>query len=640
MGHVPTIPHFDVALGPEPGHLDGLPPPNYSDVGFRAFAVRIGGKIMIEERVNRLRKLLADYGLQAYIVPSTDDHQNEYVPECWRRREWISGFTGSAGTAVITAEQAGLWTDGRYHLQALEELDQKVYVLFPLGLPETPEIKDWLAETLDAGQSVGIDPKLISVHDARELRETLKTRGITLRFPDQNLIDLLWDDRPPLPSAPLRAYPERFAGETAVAKLSRVGEEMSKVQAAAHILSSLDAIAWLLNLRGADIRYNPVFTAYLLITPDELLLFVDPTKITPESAALLDGLASVRPYGAFRDAVAGCAARHKKILVDPQRTSQWVYQEIVKAGGEPVTKPSPLIRLKAVKNPVERNGMRRCHLRDGLAVVRFLRWLEDRVPLGGVTELTAVRKLLEFREEMELFQGLSFATIVGYGPHGAVIHYAPSAESDVELAPRGLLLFDSGGHYMDGTTDVTRTVTLGYPTEEERACFTRVLKGHIRLARTRFPKGTTGKQLDALARLHLWDVGLDYRHGTGHGVGVFLNVHEGPQSLSPKDPGVPLEPGMILTNEPGYYKPDAFGIRLESVMLLEEDTKVHTDYGPFYRFEILTQVPIDQRLVIRAMLSTEERSWVDAYHARVLQQLSPLLSEAERRWLQEATRPL
>lgn len=594
---------------------------------------------MISQRVDDLRRTMGEVGIDAYIVPSSDAHQNEYVPKCWRRREWISGFTGSAGTVVVTVDFAGLWTDGRYHLQAKEQLDESVYTLFPVGIPNVKEVKDWLGETLLKGQAVGVDPKLISRQAARTLMETLESKGSSLVFLEENLVDHLWEDHPPMPDDPVHILPERFSGESVASKLARLREEISRFEVDAHVVSALDAIAWLFNLRGTDVPFNPVFIAYALIDSNEATLFIDPRKVPGEVTSALEGQASFLPYNAFGEALDACAARERKVWIDPKRTSQWIYEKIL-YGGVPFQKQSPLVRFKALKNPVEKEGMRTCHVRDGTALVRFLRWLDEAVPEGGVTEVSAANKLEKLRRELEHFQGPSFETIVGYEGHGAIIHYAPSEDTDQELRPQGLLLVDSGGHYLDGTTDVTRTSALGPPSPELMERFTRVLKGHIQLARARFPKGTSGKQLEVLARNPLWELGLDYRHGTGHGVGAYLNVHEGPQSFSPKDPGVALEPGMVLSNEPGYYEGGAYGIRIESVMIVEEDESVDSEYGPFYRFEVLTMAPIDRRLIDPSLLTPEERDWLNMYHARVYERLSPLLDEPDRGWLEEATKPL
>ncbi len=594
---------------------------------------------MMSTRVGRLRGSMTRLGIHAYIVPNTDPHQNEHVPECWQRRRWISGFTGSTGTVVVTPNHAGLWTDGRYHVQASQELDPKLYTLFPLGLPEVKEMNDWLAEELQKGQVVGVDPKLLSLEDALKLTEELKQKGKALRFVEENLVDHLWEDRPPFPGDPVNILPEAFTGESVASKLGRLREEMARFGVDAHLVSALDSIAWLFNLRGKDIPFNPVFIAYALITGKDAVVFIDKKKVTKEVKASLKGQVDFRGYAELKDALTGYLKRESKVWIDPKGTSQWIYDQLLNISS-PFERQSPLVAYKAVKNPVERIGMRNCHIRDGVAMVHFLRWIEEQLPARTITELTAAKRLDAFRRESKHFQGPSFETIVAYKGHGAIIHYSPSEKTDCKLNTEGMLVIDSGGHYLDGTTDVTRTLALGTPSLEERQMFTRVLKGHIQIARARFPKGTTGKQLDILARTPLWEIGLDYRHGTGHGIGSFLNVHEGPQSLSPKDPGVVIVPGMTFTNEPGYYQEGAYGIRTENVIMVEDDEEVKSEYGPFYRFDTITMVPIDQKLIDPDLLTYEERSWLNNYHAKVYTRLSPHLDSSELNWLKAATRAI
>ncbi len=594
---------------------------------------------MIGQRVEGLRRLMAERGLDAYMVPSGDEHQDEHVPECWQRRRWISGFTGSAGTAVITAGIAGLWTDGRYHLQAGEELDPEVYTLFPVGLPGVRDVGDWLSQTMRAGQTVGVDPKLISVEEVRALRDKLGAKGIHLCLLKENLVDFLWEERPPIPGGRVWSLPETISGESVASKVSRVRTEMARHGAQAHVVTTLDAVAWLFNLRGSDIPYNPVFIAYALLTEESATLCVEPSKISSRVLEEIHDTVTLAPYSGLADLLVECRDRGLRVWVDPRTTSQWIY-DLLQGGTRPVEGPSPVIALKAVKNAVEQRGMRASHVRDAVALVRFLRWIQEEAGKKGVTELTAARRLHELRAEQDRFQGLSFETIVGYKGHGAIVHYRPSEKTDCEIRREGLLLVDSGAHYLDGTTDVTRTIALGRPSQEEKDRFTRVLKGHIRLAKTKFPKGTSGRQLEALARTSLWEIGLDYLHGTGHGVGCFLNVHEGPQGLSPKDPGVALEPGMVVTNEPGYYQQGEYGIRIENVMMVSKEGPLETGYGPFYSFEVLTMAPIDLNLVETSSLAQDERDWLNSYHREVFSRVSPHLEDRDRGWLEEATRPI
>jgi Xaa-Pro aminopeptidase len=594
---------------------------------------------LIATRVEGLRKAMARLGIYAYIVPTTDPHQNEHVPACWQRRRWISGFTGSAGTVVVTKDKAGLWTDGRYHVQASEELDPGLYTLFPLGRPDVKEMTDWLAEELPEGQAVGIDPKLLSIVEAMKITEELELKGKTLRFLEENLVDTLWEDPPPLPDNSVTLLAEDFTGESVASKLGRLREEMVKFHVDAHLVSTLDSIAWLFNLRGSDIPYNPVFIAYALITAKDAVIFMDKNKLTSEVRAALKGKVVFRGYHEISNSLTKYIRKGFKVWLDPKGTSQWIHN-LIQNTFLTFERQSSVVIFKAKKNPAERAGMSNCHVRDGLAMVRFIRWVEEQLQTNTITELSAAKRLDAFRKELTNFQGLSFETIVAYRDHGAIIHYTPSSKTDCELKPHGLLVVDSGGHYLDGTTDITRTLSLGNPTEEERHLYTLVLKGHIQIARVRFPRGTTGRQLDSLARRPLWDIGLDYRHGTGHGIGFYLNVHEGPQSLSPKDPGVVLEPGMVISNEPGYYHEGKYGIRIENVVIVVEDEEIDSEYGPFYRFESLTMVPLDRKLIDSALLISEERNWLNDYHSEVFNRLSSYLDDSDQHWLKAATRAI
>lgn len=590
-------------------------------------------------RVQALRELMSLRGLDAYIVPSTDEHQNEYVPECARRIQWLTGFTGSAGTVVVTRHKAGLWTDGRYHLQAKHELDLEVFMLFPVGLPGVPEPQEWLAREMGSGGKVGVDSRVIPLEEARRLKEQLALAGIELSPLEENLVDLIWDTRPHAPAGRIWALGESFSGMSVGEKLARVREEMQKKGVEALFLSALDEVAWLFNLRGSDVPYNPVFLSYAVVCKETACLFVDLEKLEKEAMEALSPHVELRPCGGLQEALSQEASRASRFWLDPRTSSAWV-RELIGNKALHLELTSPVARLKAIKNPVEQEGMRSCHVRDGVAMVRFLRWLDEEAPKAWPRETEAAHELDGLRAQLQYHQGPSFETIVAYGPNGAIVHYRPSEGTDLRMGPHGLLLVDSGAHYLDGTTDVTRTVALGPPTMEQMDRFTRVLKGHIALASARFPHGTSGRQLDALARRALWEVGLDYRHGTGHGVGCFLNVHEGPQSISPKDPGVPLEPGMFLSNEPGYYQEGAYGIRIENMMMVVEDEELDTGYGPFLRFETVTLVPLDRRLILPELLSSQERAWVDSYHGKVLETLSPHLEEENLAWLERVTSPL
>ena len=589
-------------------------------------------------RLARLRGAMREHEIAAYLVPSSDPHQSEYVPAHWARREWASGFTGSAGDLVVGLDGGGLWTDGRYHLQAKQQLRGSGLRLFPVGERNVPTIEGHLAKTLPHGAAVGVDPAVIGLRRARRIAEAMGPAGIALKPIDENLVDAV---RGPVPGRRARSrvvpHPVRFAGETSAVKLRRVRRAMRERGADALVVTPLDAIAWLFNVRGSDVAYNPVVIAYAVVTRDEAVLHVDRGKLEPAVQAQLERIARIEPYAAIRRTLRGLARRKAAVWIDPESTSLMCGRLL--DGAKPVLAPSPIPRMKARKNDVELAGVRAAHRRDGVAMVRFLHWLERSLPAGGLTEMSAAARLERFRSEGEHFQGLSFPTIAGYADHGAIIHYSVDEASDVPLRPEGLFLVDSGAHYLDGTTDITRTLLLGgRPTDPQRDCYTRVLKGHIALATARFPAGTTGARLDTLARAALWQSGRDYAHGTGHGVGAYLNVHEGPQSISHRSTAVPLEPGNVQSNEPGYYEPGEFGIRIENLVEVVRDEALAP--RDFLRFETLTVCPIEKRLIDPAHLSAHERGWLDAYHARVLETLGTDLEGDTRAWLERACAPL
>ena len=589
-------------------------------------------------RLARLRDAMRQHEIAAYLVPSSDPHQSEYVPEHWARRQWTSGFTGSAGDLVVAIEGGGLWTDGRYHLQARQQLRGSGIRLFPVGDEGVPTIERHLAKTLPREAAVGVDPAVIGMRRARRIARALAPAGVALKAIDENLVDVV---RGPVPGRRSRArvvpLPARFAGETSASKLRRVRRAMREREADALVVTTLDAIAWLFNVRGSDVAYNPVVIAYAVVTPDGAILHVDRGKLDAAAVAHLRRTARIEPYAGIGRTLRGLARRKAAVWVDPETTSLMCARLL--DGAKPVLAPSPIARMKARKNEVELAGIRAAHRRDGAAMVRFLHWLERSVPAGGITEMGAAAKLDGLRAESERFRGLSFPTIAGYADHGAIIHYAVDEASNVPLHPAGLFLVDSGAHYLDGTTDVTRTLLLGgRPTEPQRDCYTRVLKGHIAIATARFPAGTTGARLDTLARAALWQSGRDYAHGTGHGVGAFLNVHEGPQSISHRSTKVALEPGNVQSNEPGYYEPGEFGIRIENLVEVVKDEA--TAPRDFLRFETLTLCPVEKRLVDPDLLTAGERGWLDAYHARVLETLGPDLDRDDRVWLERACTPL
>ncbi|MEZ4650264.1 MAG: aminopeptidase P family N-terminal domain-containing protein [Candidatus Eisenbacteria bacterium] len=599
-----------------------------------------GASMKPKQRIAALREQMDRHGLDAYLVPSTDPHQSEYVPECWQRRTWISGFTGSAGEAVVTKKHAGLWTDGRYFLQAEDELKGSGMQLHRMGQPGVPTIEAMLGKTLPAGAKVGADPRTLSVDRAAALESALRDYGLSLVFIDENLVDAARGEDIQLPLGEAFALATKYSGESTASKLRRLRKEMKEQRADAHVLSALDSVAWLFNIRGRDVQFNPVVIAYAIVTEKTATLYIDDAKLTPSLRKALGTAITIRPYGEFASALRELGAAGSTVWMDRKSASRWMAD--LAGGARLIEKISPVVLMKAAKNGVEIEGMRRAHVRDGVAVVRFLRWLEEAAPDGGLTEISAADRLEAFRAEGDLFQGLSFRTISGYKGHGAIIHYTVTPRTDVDIEADGIYLLDSGGQYLDGTTDITRTVLLGRrATKEQKERFTRVLKGHIAISMARFPKGTLAPSLDILARKALWDVGLDYNHGTGHGVGCFLNVHEGPRNIGIRpDGGYPLEAGNVLSNEPGYYKPGEYGIRIENLVLVVEDAVSEDSGKMFYRFEDLTVCPIDSRLIDVKLLSPSERKWVDAYHKHVKKTLSPFLEKEDREWLTDACAPL
>lgn len=592
------------------------------------------------EKVSALRRLMKKHGVDAYLIPSSDPHQDEYVPKLWQRRRFLTGFTGSAGEAVITHKHAGLWTDSRYFIQAEQQLDGKVFSLFKSGLPKVPSINDWLARELKTGQVLGLDPAVVTHNRFEDMKKFLERKEISVKCIQENLVDLIWENRPDSPGEPIRIHDKSYAGESTQSKLERVRQKMAEEPAGGLVLTKLDSIAWLFNFRGSDISYNPVVIAYAIIEPDRAAVFCDPAKVSNSLETALDGVVSFRPYPEMEQVLRRISRQNKTIWVDGDTASQHIV-DIIGNTNKILFKPDPVVPLKAVKNKIEIQGMRNAHVRDGAAVVRFLAWLDRTLGKAEITELSAAAKLKAFRAKNALFQGLSFETISSYAEHGAIVHYGPTPESDARLKPESIYLVDSGGQYLDGTTDITRTIALGPPSAEQKDRFTRVLKGLISLSSTSFPKGTAGKQLDTIARLALWDKGLNYLHGTGHGIGLYLNVHEGPQAISYYHcKGFALEPGMIQSIEPGYYKEGAFGMRVENATLVVSDENWSSDGSEFYTFETLSMCPIDRKLIQKDMLRQREIDWLNRYHAKVYETLVPLLDEADKQWLYKATRPI
>ena len=587
-------------------------------------------------RLARLRRELADLDLAGFVLPLTDEHGNEYLPASARRLSWLTGFTGSAGTVAVLRDRAALFVDGRYTLQAETEVDGALFERHQV--PEHPPAR-WLGEHLPRGGRLGFDPLLHRKDDIERLRwACAKADGVLVAL-DANPVDRVWAARPPAPVAPVRTLDVAYAGESADDKRARMAAEVAKAGAEALVLTAPDSIAWLLNLRGGDIPYNPLALAFALLHAEgggAVELFIDPRKL-PEG---LGNEVAVRPIGAFGLALDDLGRRGLAVLADPAQVSLGVVERLRAAGARVVEDGDPTVLAKACKNPVELDGARNAQRRDGAALARFLRWLEAEAVRRPVTEIEAAERLEAERAKDPLFRGPSFPTISGAGPNGAIVHYRVTPETDRRLEPGSLYLVDSGGQYLDGTTDVTRTVAVGTPSEEMRRRFTLVLKGHIAIARAVFPAGTTGAQLDTLARLHLWRAGLDFDHGTGHGVGSYLCVHEGPARLSKAGGGVALKPGMILSNEPGYYRAGAYGIRTENLLIVVGAPKPEGGERDLLAFETITRAPIDRRLIDACLLDAEERAWLDAYHARVRIDLTPLVDADTAVWLAEATAPL
>lgn len=588
----------------------------------------------ITNRLTALRTIMIRKGISAFIVPSTDPHSGEYVPEYWETRKWISGFTGSAGTVVITLDKAGLWTDSRYFLQAEEQLEGTGIILFKERVPGTPTIANWLGQVLQPNEKVGIDGWVNTVSEAENLILELKKYHLSLITIEDPFISL-WQNRPSLPSEPIFILPETYSGRSCKEKLDLINNELQKSQANALLLSSLDEIAWTLNLRGKDVHCNPVFVSYLLITPQANTLYIYPEKINQEVMAYLEHQQiQTKPYTAIEQDLKDIQGMQ---FLLPPTTNFTLYQTIA-TQNDIIRQTSPVTFLKAIKNETEIAGFHKAMKRDGVAMVRFLKWLKETVRTNQETEMSIDQKLYELRAEQDEFQGISFDTIAGYQEHGAIVHYEATPETSSQLKAEGLLLLDSGAQYLDGTTDITRTISLGPVTEEQKKDYTLVLKGFIALSTAEFPHGTCGTQLDILARQYMWKNGINYGHGTGHGVGHFLNVHEGPHQIRMNYVPAPLLPGMTITNEPGIYKAGKYGIRTENTMLVVPSRE--TEFGVFYKFEPLTLCPIDQEAILPEMLTTEEKAWLNQYHKNVYEALNPMLSEAEKQWLRNATLPL
>ena len=591
-------------------------------------------KMTVNQRIEALREVMKREHLAAFIFPSTDPHQGEYVPDHWKGREFISGFNGSAGTAVVTLTSAALWTDSRYFIAAEEQLRGTEFQLMKLKMPGTPTIADWIGKECGAGTEVAVDGMVNSASFVKELIADLRQQGgITLRT---NLDPLaqIWKDRPAIPENPVEIYPMKYAGDSCREKIARIRKGLREKHADGMLMSALDDIAWTLNLRGTDVHCNPVFVSYLLISSRDVTLYINKVKLTPEVEAYLK--AEGVGVAAYEDVAKGLKDYFEyNILLDPDEVNYTLYKQVSR---EIVEAESPVKRMKTIKNPTEIAGFKSAMLKDGIAMVKFLRWLKPAVEAGGQTEITVSDKLESLRAEQPLYRDISFDTIAGYQAHGAIVHYEATPDTDVPLKPEGFLLLDSGTQYLDGTTDITRTIALGPLTEEQKRVYTLVLKGHIQIELCKFPSGASGTQLDILARQALWREGLNFMHGTGHGVGTYLNVHEGPHQIRMEYKPAPFVAGMTVTDEPGIYLEGKFGVRIENTLLVTPYKE--TQFGQFLQFESLTLCPIDTTPIIRELLLDEEIAWLNQYHQRVLATLSPHLDDEETEWLKDACKEI
>ena len=591
----------------------------------------------IKDRITALRDFMSQNGISAFIVPSTDPHSGEYVPAHWESRKWLSGFSGSAGTVVVTKDNAGLWTDSRYFIQAEEQLKGTGIQLFKDRLPETPSISEWLGSVLNKDEKVGIDGWVNSMQEAAGLRKELQTYGLELTLVEDPF-QYIWDDRPTLPQTPVFIHGLEYAGVSCLEKISKIKESIKSKGATGIILSSLDEIAWTLNLRGDDVHCNPLFISYLFLSENKNTLYILEEKVTEEVRSYLkEHEVEIEDYKNFSKNLKAFSGKDEEVLQISPQANEALYT-LASQHTNVTIAPSPVALMKAHKNPTEIAGFRKAMERDGVAMVKFLRWLKDAVKNGEETELSVDEKLYELRAEQANFKGISFDTIAGYKEHAAIVHYEATPETSIPLKPEGLLLLDSGAQYLDGTTDITRTIVLGPLTEEEKKDYTLVLKGHLQLQNAQFPAGTCGTQLDVLARIAMWKAGINYLHGTGHGVGQFLSVHEGPHQVRMNHMPTLLEPGMTLTDEPGIYKAGRHGIRIENTLVIA--LAQESEFGTFYKFEPLTLCPIDKEAILVEMLNDEELNWFNEYHQMVYNRLKPFLNEQEQAWLEEATSPL
>lgn len=590
----------------------------------------------VNKKILLLRQLMNKKNIDTYIVPSSDSHQSEYTGEHFKCREWISGFTGSAGTVVITADKAILWTDGRYFIQAEEQLKNTDIDLYRMGDADVPSINKYLKDNLNKGETIGFNGKLFSIRQVEHMKDAFDEKEINLdtRY---DLIDEIWKDRPELPKGKVFVHDIKYSGASVEDKLEVIRKKLHEKDVDYYLISSLDDIAWTFNIRGYDIEFNPVVISYAIIGKNKASLFIEDEKLDRDvKKHLSDNNIEIKPYEDI-GYVLKELPKHSRIYFDPDKTSIWSYEniseEVRKLKGEDIIE-----KLKAIKNDIEIENFRKCQARDGVAMIKFLNWLDTNIGKNNITEISASKKLEEFRALGENYISLSFDTIAGYKNHAAIVHYSADKNSDYTLEDKGMLLLDSGAQYLDGTTDITRTIVLGELSDEKIRDFTLVLKGHIALSKAKFLYGTTGTHLDTLARIPLWEDGKDYKHGTGHGVGYLLSVHEGPHNISPKYNKTKLEPGMFVTNEPGFYKEGEYGIRTENILLVKE--KEETEHGRFMEFETTTVCPIDLRAVDKDLLNGAEKEWLNNYHKKVYDTLSPLIDKELSEWLEEKTKEI
>lgn len=589
----------------------------------------------VTEKLSNLRELMKKNGINAYIIPSTDPHASEYVPERWSSRAWISGFTGSAGIVVVTMDKAGLWTDSRYFLQAEEQLKGTTIELFKQGLPDTPTYQNWILSELSDNQVVGFDGLSFPTDDVLKLRDLLEP--ISIQFVSNlDLIDKIWINRPSIPLNEVYEHELQYAGKERTEKIKDIQNYLIKNGDHHNLIATLDDIAWIFNLRGSDVDFNPVFVAYAIISQNEAKLYIDERKLSFELKTILDNEGIIlRDYVEIEKDLANIPS-NESVIMDPKKTNYNLY---LKTAAHKYFEINPSTMMKAAKNETEISGIRNAMRRDGVAMVKFFKWLEDNIGKTTITEISAAKKLLSFRQENEIFFGESFNPISGYAGHGAIVHYAASEETNSELKQEGFYLIDSGGQYLDGTTDITRMAYLGSnPNDEEKTDYTLVLKGHINLSLAKYPEGTRGSQIDVLARQFLWNNGLNYLHGTGHGVGCFLNVHEGPQNIRMEENPISLKEGMVTSNEPGVYRAGKHGIRIENLVLTVKDSL--TDFGKFLKFETLTICPIDTKAIDTKLMNETELKWLNDYHSWVYSELELLLDEAHRTWLKTKTKAI